>query len=83
MSIVDYWNMKEIDLSEYVKTKLPLLRAVWPKLMAEELCSVQPMQLSPKINWNASRRLKGNICGKVKWQEYSEEKWIKDEDFFV
>lgn len=38
------WKQRRVKQFRIKKIKLPLIRKVWPKLIAEDLISVQPMK---------------------------------------
>ena len=75
--------MGKIEMREFLNLKIPLLRAVFPKLIAKELCSVQPM-VAPEINWNKGVYYKPYIPLGVHEYPYPEpEEFLKDEDILI
>jgi len=70
MSIVSEEVLKrfrEVDFSKFLNVKIPLLRSYYPKLIAKEICGVQPMDVP--INWEP-------LFPK-------EENWLEDKDFEI
>lgn len=73
----------KIEMREFWKLKVPLLRAVFPKLIAKELVGVQPM-MAPEINWNKGLYYKPYLPLTVHEYPYPEPKeFLKDEDILI
>ena len=70
----------KIDMREFSNLKVPMFRAVFPKLIAKELCSVQPM--TNDIKWEDGYYFTPYIPLGV--HEYPEPKeFLKDEDILI
>jgi len=102
MSIINTEELKkyrwdEISFDKFAVLQVPLLRQVYPKLIAEQLVSVQPMEI-PKVELKIVKtklvererkikdgwRIEWGDNGEFQmWYDEPEEPWLDDKDFLI
>jgi len=69
-------KLKDIDFKKFDKIKLPMLRCSFPKLIAEELVSIQPMKVDYDQLYYYDKKTKSI-------QKIIEEEFFKKEEFEI